>query len=41
MDGVVVEDNCIIKNSVLGINVIIKEGMKIENSQIGDDMTVH
>lgn len=41
MDGVVVEDHCIIKNSVLGINVIIKEGMKIENSQIGDDMTVH
>lgn len=41
MNGVVIESNCEIINSVIGINVVIKEGMKIENSFIGDGITVH
>lgn len=41
MNGVNVGEGCVIDNSVLGINVVVKDGMKLINCIIGDDMTVH
>lgn len=38
MSNVIVEQDCIITNCIIGTNVLIQKGMTIINSIIGDDM---